>query len=320
MIKCLACGFEAERLQWTHFKWKCSGKFANSAEYRSEFPGAPLVSPELAKRTAVTEEVMKAKYGDIDGELRWKSYCTKQAVSNSLAYKKERHGWSEEQFKEYNSSRSQTLEKMILRHGETEGTSKWIEYCERQCYTNTKTYFIEKYGQTVGNKKYTELNHKKGAANNPVHMASVMNITIDEAVDLIIARQNANGFILGSRLEKEFTTGLESLIGKLDHSTLSSPFGKWSTLLDSYVIYDIKHQDCVIEFNGDYWHANPNIYTDTAIIRGRTALEIRNRDQQKLQTVIDMGFRTMTVWEYDYRLNKQETLERVVKWMQSGQQ
>lgn len=320
MIKCLACGFEAERLQWTHFKWKCSGKFSNSADYRKEFPDAPLVSPELAKRTAVTEEVMKSKYGDIEGELRWRSYCNKQAASNSFEYKKEKHGWTEEKFNEYNSSRSQTLEKMIQRHGEEVGTDKWIDYCERQCYTNTKAYFVEKYGYTAGNKKYIELNHKKNAVHDPVQISMTLGISIDEAVDIIIRRQNAKGFVLGSSIEIEFITEIEKRIGKLDHSTVNNPYGKWSPLLNSYVIYDIKHQDCIIEFNGDYWHANPTIYAETAIIRGRTATDIRLRDKQKLQTVIDLGFRTMTVWEQDYKFNKQETLESVIKWMRNGQQ
>ena len=29
MVKCLECGFESSRLQWTHFKYNCTGRFAN---------------------------------------------------------------------------------------------------------------------------------------------------------------------------------------------------------------------------------------------------------------------------------------------------
>jgi G:T-mismatch repair DNA endonuclease (very short patch repair protein) len=76
----------------------------------------------------------------------------------------------------------------------------------------------------------------------------------------------------------------------------------------------------VIEFNGDYWHANPNIYKDGTIIRGRTAIEIQQRDKKKLQTALDLGFRVLTIWEAEYKVCKLETIEKVIKWMQNGQQ
>ena len=76
----------------------------------------------------------------------------------------------------------------------------------------------------------------------------------------------------------------------------------------------------MIEFNGDYWHANPNIYKDTAIIRDRCASEIRDRDRKKTQTAMDLGLRVLTIWEAEYKANKQETINKVIKWMQSGQQ
>ena len=34
MIKCLECGFESSRLQWTHFKFNCTGRFNNGTEYK----------------------------------------------------------------------------------------------------------------------------------------------------------------------------------------------------------------------------------------------------------------------------------------------
>jgi very-short-patch-repair endonuclease len=321
MIKCLECGFETEtRLQWSHFKYKCTGKFKNGVEYQTAHPDAPIIDPSLRVKYAITEENMKIKYGNDDGAIRWKRYCDKQANTNSFEYKHEKYGWTVEQFKEYNSSRAQTLSKMIERHGESKGSLKWITYCERQAYTNTKSYFINKYGTDTGIKKYIELNHKKSAPHDPLQISSHLGITIDEAVQLIIARQNRNGFVFGSNLEREFTDSLEQRVGKLDHTSSSSPYGKWSHLLNSYVLYDIKHGDCVIEFNGDYWHANPKIYKDDAEIRGRTAKVIQEHDCKKLQTAVDLGFRVLTVWEAEYKANKQETINKVIKWMQSGQQ
>ena len=129
MIKCLECGFISQRLQWTHFKYKCTGKFANSKEYMLAYPNAKVVSSELAMSTAITLDNLIKKYGPAEGSIRWNEYKQKQSYSNSLEYKKKRHGWTKEQFDEYNSSRAQTLQKMIERHGEIEGAEKWEQYC-----------------------------------------------------------------------------------------------------------------------------------------------------------------------------------------------
>jgi hypothetical protein len=311
MVKCLECGFESTRLQWTHFKFNCTGKFKNGKEYMLAYPGAKVVDPYLAKSTAITLENLTKKYGAIDGNQRWQEYRLKQAYSNSYEYKKEKFGWSQEQFKEYNSSRSHTLEKMILRHGETEGIAKWELYCARQAYTNTKNYFIEKYGLDKGTGKYIAINKKK-SVNSPALLSEKLNISLDQATEIILSRQKQ---FFTSNLEQEFISAIEQQIGTLDNTTKNKPFGKWSSLLNTYVIYDIRHKKCIIEFNGDYWHANPNIYKDDTIIRGKKAVDIRHKDMLKLKTVQDLGYKTLVVWESDFKNHKDSTIKQVCEWI-----
>ena len=311
MIKCLECGFEATRLQWTHFKFNCTGKFKNSKEYMLAYPGAKVVDPAVAKSTAITLDNLIKKYGAAGGQARWDQYRAKQAYSNSYEYKKSKFGWTPDQFDTYNSSRAQTLEKMIERHGEEIGVKKWKEYCDRQAYTNTKAYFIQKYGNALGTEKYIKVNKEK-AVNNPEILAKKLDISIDDATDIIISRQKQ---FFTSNAEQEFISAIESKIGSLEHTTAHRPFGKWSSLLNTYVVYDIKHQDCIIEFNGDYWHANPKIYKDTALIRGKLATDIQHRDMLKLKTAQDLGFRTLVVWESEYKQDKELTIQEVCKWI-----
>lgn len=320
MIKCLECGFESERLQWTHFKYKCTGRFANGTEYKKAYPNAMTVSPEMAKKTAVTLVNLVAKYGEEEGKLRWNAYCDKQAESNKFDYKQKKYGWTKEQFDEYNSSRAQTLEKMIARHGETEGSRRWLEYCDKQAYTNTLRYFIEKYGYAAGLKKYKEVNKGKAKTLNPKLLAENLGIAIEDAIEIILTRGSNNGATWGSKLEKEFTEQLEDSLGeKLEYTTFSKPYGKWSHENQTYVIYDIKHKDCIIEFNGDYWHANPKIYKDDALIRGMPAHRIQEKDLIKIKLAESLGFRTYTVWESDFKKNKTHIINEVIKWMQNGQ-
>lgn len=320
MITCLECGFVTGRLQWTHFKYKCTGRFNNSKEYRAVYPTADIVSPEVSAKTSVTKNKLIEKYGEEEGLLRWNQYREKQATSNSFEYKQQKHGWNKEQFDSYNKSRAITLKGMIEKYGELDGISRWESYCNQQAYSNTLEYFVEKHGRTDGIKRFLTYNKQKGSSNDPVAVSKRMGISVDEAVDLIITRYNKDDKRWSSELEREFTTMLEEKHGKLERTSFSSPFGKWSHYLNGYVIYDIKHDDCIIEFNGDYWHANPSLYQDEAVIRGKKAKDIQKRDELKLKTVTDLGFRTLVVWESDFRADKEQTIKEVIIWMQNGQQ
>jgi hypothetical protein len=313
---CKECGFTSDRLQWTHFKYKCTGKFKNGKEYQEAYPGSKLVDDHLAKKTAVTLDNLKKKYGDILGQTKWNEYRNKQAYTNSFEYKKEKFGWSEDQFKDYNSSRSVTLENMVKRHGEDIGLIKWAEYCDRQKFTKSKNYLIEKYGIEAGTAKYLEINKKKFEPHDPKALSKKLGISIDEAVTLICSRGT---YKYTSLLEQEFIKLLESQIGPLDHSSLNNPFGKWCHTLDRYVVYDIKHNDCIIEFNGDYWHANPLRYLATDKIRGTNAIDIWNFELEKISLAKNAGYRVMIIWESEFLDNKIKTIERVKKWLLNEQ-
>ena len=85
-------------------------------------------------------------------------YRNKQAETITFEYKKDKYGWTEEDFSKYNKSRSVTLENMIKRHGEIDGKAKFDEYCEKQAVNgNTLEYFVSKYGKKDGNKQYEKV-------------------------------------------------------------------------------------------------------------------------------------------------------------------
>jgi hypothetical protein len=313
---CKECGFTSSRLQWTHFKYKCTGKFKNGEEYQIAYPDSKLVDDHLAKKTAVTLDNLKKKYGDKIGQIKWDEYRKKQAYTNSFEYKKEKFGWTEDQFKEYNLSRAVTLENMVERHGEEVGLIKWDEYCDRQKFTKSKTYLIEKYGVEQGIEKYLEINRKKSEPHDPKILSEKLGISLDDAVSLIC---NRGTYKYTSLLEQEFIKLLETQIGPLEHSSLKNPFGKWCHLLNRYVVYDIKHKDCIIEFNGDYWHANPKKYHNTDRIRGIPVKDIWNFDLEKINLVKNSGYRVMVIWESEFLDNKIETIEKVKQWILNEQ-
>lgn len=71
-----------------------------------------------------------------------------------------------------------------------------------------------------------------------------------------------------------------------------------------------------IEYNGNYWHANPEFYSENEIIniKGTEYLvsEIWKRDQKKLEYCNDKSITLITVWEDDWTNNKNE-IKKLVK-------
>ena len=79
------------------------------------------IKPYLVENP-VTLENMSRKYPRAEAEERYRIYIEKQRVKNTYEFKKQKYGWTEEQFNEYNKSRAVTLENCIKKHGEEKGT------------------------------------------------------------------------------------------------------------------------------------------------------------------------------------------------------
>lgn len=67
-----------------------------------------------------------------------------------------------------------------------------------------------------------------------------------------------------------------------------------------------------IEFNGDYWHANPLYYKETDIVyEGKTAQEIWNRDLFKKHLCEEKHIKLITVFETDWEQNQTEVINNI---------
>lgn len=317
MLKCLECGFEAPRLQWTHFKYNCTGRFKNGREYMVAYPGAKVVSPELAKKTAVTLETLINKWGEKEGKKRWKEYKNKQAYSNTLEYKKEKHGWSEKEFTEYNKTRAATLNNMVKRHGEEQGLVKWQEYCDRQAFTNTLEYFIEREGnREKGLETWLKINQEKAKVQDPKYIMQKYNVSFDEALE-ILSSQRTNSFV--SDAEKQFVDWLEKELGyEFKYTYKTRQFCKWSNELHQPVFYDVVDPilKICIEFNGDYWHCRPkNWFKNRKEIHPyfkKTPEEIWKFEIEKRKIMKNLGYKCIIVWWSDW-INRNTNILELLK-------
>lgn len=111
-----------------------------------------------------------------------------------------------------------------------------------------------------------------------------------------------------SKLEKEFRTELKRLFPNKNvrKSTIR--------IKNRWFYPDIRiGKDFIIEFYGDYWHANPNIFSSEDIVHhGLTAKQIWHNDIERVETLKNNRFRVFTVWQSEWK-NSRKNIIRIIK-------
>ena len=267
----------------------------------------------LKEKMGFTLEKCIIKYGEELGKIKWNDYVEKQAYSNSYEYKNKKHGWSIEQYNKYNKSRSVTLDNMIERHGKELGETKWNNYVKRQAYTNTKDHLKEKYYEVNSKKRLTLTNfiRKYGDITGPekykkyieTHSSGYSKISQELFHTLSVTPTFKNKKIYYAEHNGEY--------GIMDKN--SGTFRKYD-----FVCSELK---IVIEFHGDHYHGNPKIYFPEQKLRGRGQSLIMAKtawgkdEYKKLLIEKERGFKVIVVWESDYNSNKEQTVNRIIDYV-----
>lgn len=270
---------------------------------------------------AVTKEKMIAKHGEEEGLRRWEVYRKKQSDSNTFEYKQEKYGWTKEVFDEYNKSRSQTLDNMILRYGATEGARRWEEYCSLQARSGiTLEYFIEKYNGDVDAAKSRVEKIRKMKSNT--YEGYVLRYGEKDASVLwqdYLSKKSSGC----SKIANQLFSDLDNSLGCPDDIYFADKNfefvvrrkGTKAHFLDFY----FKSKNKVIEFFGDYWHMNPKIYSENDINRTTkfSAKEHWVGDSDRITFLTSCGFDVKIVWESEYRQNPKGVIEECIRYLES---
>ena len=67
----------------------------------------------------------------------------------------------------------------------------------------------------------------------------------------------------------------------------------------------------IIEFYGDFWHANPDKYKTGDKIKGNTVEGIWAKDRQRVSALEALGYQVIVIWESDYKRNKASVMRRL---------
>jgi len=281
-------------------KSRVFNKMSDITEYAFEIP-KDIAEKFKSENYRVTKDNFIKKYGELDGEERWKSYTDKQAYTNSFEYKNKKHDWSIDKFKDYNKSRSITLSNLIDRHGEDSGIKMWDEYIEKQKETKSKEYVIKKYGLAywiaLCKSKKVTLDH------------FIDKYGVEKGEELYINRVHNNVY-LPSKKSGEVFDRIDLILGKTYKTYYYKKDGfEFGKLLSNgkYVFLDYYIEDLkiCIEYYGNVWHANPKIYkkSDTPIFfkgNKKTSEEIWNDDRERIEFLKkDFNIDTIVIWETD---------------------
>lgn len=254
-----------------------------------------------------TENNLIRKYGEDVGKQKWKEYKEKQSYSNSFEYKSKKYGWTKEQYDEYNLSRAITKENLVKKYNKQKGQEIWEDYVNKQRITKSKEYYVDKYGE----EKWIELCKSKAhTLNNYIKWYG------SEEIALKKIKERHNIWKSVSKSSQKFLINFDNYIKSL-HPNLKTYFDsinkEYMIITESrdiyYLDYFIKDWNICVEYNGDLFHANPNMYNefDTPIPKSNiTAKEIWEKDSEKITTILnERNIKTIVIWENNLPTNKE---------------
>lgn len=198
---------------------------------------------------------------------------------------------------------------------------------ENFCYSCAKTgernnFFGKKHSTTT---LKTMSRNRTGKAcginnsmSNPIHRKTVSNALKakykDGSLDHVKAIQRKNAYANQangklnttpiSKAEKEIKTELEK-----NGFIVEGQF-KIDNLKYDFLIKDKK---VIIEYNGDYWHCNPNKYNADYFNQKKQkyAHELWEQDRIKKELAEKSGYKLFIIWEQDYMFNKIELIKHI---------
>lgn len=105
-------------------------------------------------------------------------------------------------------------------------------------------------------------------------------------------------------------TNIEAKYGKNQYCIYDSSLGR-------SLAYDFYYNDKIIEFNGDYWHCNPDIYEYNYVNKHKKkfACEIWELDEIKNKCVTDLGIEILVIWERDYKYDKNCVIQKCIEFL-----
>jgi hypothetical protein len=81
--------------------------------------------------------------------------------------------------------------------------------------------------------------------------------------------------------------------------------------------YDFTYNNKIIEFNGDFWHANPIYFKSTELLPVQNILanEKWELDKQKIKLAESYGYEVLVIWESEYQQSPELIIDKCIKYL-----
>lgn len=265
---------------------------------------SPLCKKHIS---GVSLEKLIIKYGNDIGTEKFNLYCEKQSTKNTYEFKKEKYGWTEDQFKKFNNSRAVTETNLVKKHGQEKGLEIFNKYREKQSFAGCKLeYFQEKYGLVEGELKYKEINFNKKHDLETY----IVRYGSDELARIKLAEfYESREFGFCSKISQELFNNIIAAIDRKEYIYFKELNKEFGTMAEDgrYFFYDFvdTQTKTVIEFNGIKFHVKDEQKEFTQLYSGNSKEHVMERDSYKKSTIENRGYYVHYVWEDDYYNDKE---------------
>jgi hypothetical protein len=307
LISCKICGFKSKRIYGQHLK----SHGLTSDDYKKMFPGEPLYSDSDAKNTSKNsgKHMKEEKYKKMFSE-KIKGEKNPNHKSNTTLEQRQKVSPFSKKFMNYDNDgqREKFIKKVCDKKSYTTRLDYWVnkgfseEEAEKKLKERQLTFTlekcVEKYGDEKGREVYTDRqkkwqnslnsngNLKQGysRASQNLFYSLLQYYKVDDTIGVYFATKNQE-----YRLDKK-------------------EGGLWI-----YDFVDLPNKK-IIEYNGDEYHANPKLFESGdfphPFRKNITAQDIWNKDIKKIEIANENGFEVLTIWDSEYRKNKDIVIEK----------
>jgi len=162
---------------------------------------------------------------------------------------------------------------------------------------------IKKYGEEKGRQQWLERQEK--------WQSTLESKTEEEKIEINRKKYPKMGRISNAENEiYEYILKIEENVDK--QFAIKSEENNW-------FYYDIRVGNKIIEYNGDYWHANPKIYDSSHVFKRNNkkinAKNIWEKDNKKILTANKNGYEVYVIWENEYKKDKIGTIEKCINFL-----
>jgi hypothetical protein len=281
------------------------------------------------------EYYLKRGYSEVEGRaiiFKLQSRSKKRFI--------EKYG-NEEGEKKYNlfiEHNRTNLESFIRKHGKEKGELKYKEWTKKAAQAIRLSDLVEKYGIEEGKRRHQQHidSAKKTWNAKPENEKKEINkkkaITLENLINKYGVEKGKMKYeeYMGNykhgtskESQKLFWKLYEIIKAKINIKANTIYF---SELNKEYFIYEkriyfldfVYNKKCV-EYNGDKWHGNPEIYKEndcpTPFGNKKTCKQLWEYDKQKKELIEKRGFKLLIVWESDVKKNEVEVIQKCIKFL-----